>query len=381
MAIFHLSAKIVSRGRGQSVVAKAAYNFRGELINEKTGERHNYRNTGEVLFSGIFAPKNAPAWAQDRQKLWSEVEKAETRKNSQLAREIEVALPHELTDKQREWLLKDFVRENFARHGMVADVSLHGPSKEGDGRNYHAHILLTMREIGPEGFGAKMRELNSRAQLEVWRERWEYLANRHLERHGHEARIDRRTLEAQGIDREPTIHEGVTATRLERNGIKTARGDINRSIEESNRHRERLETAHRATALAIEEIERKHGARMAATLYDRADMASMQRDAMRHMKDALKEREKREKKDRRKKEEEAREVEKRREKQPDKEKRGEDRPRSAEQEKSEHRRATTEQTDSKQRSQGLEEIREMRDKLLDTGTSKRNRDDGSERER
>jgi len=240
VAIYHFSAKIVSRSQGQSSVAKAAYNSRSLLENEQTGERHDYRYKGEVLFSGIFAPKNAPDWVKDREALWSAVEKRETRKNSQLAREIEMALPHELTGKQREFLVKDFVRENFVRKGMVADVAIHGPDPGGDDRNYHAHILLTMREIGPEGFGAKMRELNGRAQLEDWREKWERLANRHLERHGHEARIDRRTLEAQGIDREPTVHLGHTASQFEREGVQTERGDLNREIVERNREREQL---------------------------------------------------------------------------------------------------------------------------------------------
>jgi len=244
VAIYHLSAKIVSRSRGQSAVAKAAYNAHDLLTNEKTGERHDYRRKGEVLFSGIFAPKNAPEWAQDRQALWSAVEKREKRKNSQLAREIEISLPHELTQEQREYLIKDFVRENFVRKGMVADVALHTPHPDGDPRNYHAHVLLTMREIGPEGFGAKLRDLNSKAQLEAWREKWEHIANRYLERFGHEARIDRRTLEAQGIDREPTVHVGPTATQFEREGVQTERGGINRQIEERNQQREELRAQH-----------------------------------------------------------------------------------------------------------------------------------------
>jgi len=244
VAIFHLNAKIVSRAKGQSAVAKAAYNAHDLLTNENTAERHDYRYKGEVLFSGIFTPKYAPDWVQevtkDRAALWSAVEKAETRKNSQLAREIEIALPYELTDKQREYLVKDFVRENFVRHGMIADVAIHKPAPKGDQRNHHAHILLTMRELGPDGFAAKMREFDSKAQLTEWREKWEHLANRCLERFGHAVRIDHRTLEAQGINREPTSHVGPTATDFERDGVKTARGDINREIEERNRQRMQL---------------------------------------------------------------------------------------------------------------------------------------------
>jgi hypothetical protein len=237
VAIFHLSAKVLTRSKGQSAVAKAAYNSRSALQNDNTGERHDYRYKGAVLFFGIFAPKAAPAWAHDRQELWSAVEKTETRKNSQLAREIEIALPHELDGKQRENLVKDFLRENCIRKGMIADVALHAPAPDGDNRNFHAHILLTMREIGPEGFGEKMRHLNSKAQLEQWRENWERLANRHLERHGHTVRIDRRTLKAQGIEREPIKHIGPTATQLEREGKKSERGNINRGIAKRNREK------------------------------------------------------------------------------------------------------------------------------------------------
>lgn len=212
-----------------------------------------------MTFEGIFAPKDAPEWARDRERLWSEVEKAETRKNSQLAREVQIALPHELTEEQRQQLLTDFVRENFVRKGMVADVAIHAPDREGDDRNHHAHVLLTMREIGPNGFGAKLRELNSKGQLETWRENWARTANRYLERHGHEARIDHRSLAEQGIDREPTTHNGPTATQMEREGEASERGDINREIEARNRERERLEIAARAVGRELTELAPEEG--------------------------------------------------------------------------------------------------------------------------
>lgn len=229
MAIFHMSAKTVSRGKGQSAIAKAAYNSRDKIRDEQTGEMKDYSRAAGVVFSGIFAPKNAPAWARDRAVLWNEVERAEKRKDAQLAREITLGLPHELTDEQRRQLVTDFVREQFMRRGMIADVVIHAPSGKGDDRNHHAHVMLTMREIGPEGFGPKVREWNSREQLESWREAWERTQNRYLERHGHAARVDRRTLEAQGIDREPTTHLGPHAHAMERQkGIETERGAIHR---------------------------------------------------------------------------------------------------------------------------------------------------------
>ena len=255
MAIFHFPVSIVSRGKGQSAVAKAAYNAREKLENEKTGELHDYTRAEGLAFSGIFAPKDAPDWVQDREKLWSEVERVENRKNSQLARSIEIGLPHELTEEQRRQLVTDFVRENFVRHGMIADVAIHRPDRDGDERNHHAHVLLTMREIGPDGFGAKRREWNSKEQLETWRENWARTANRYLERHGHEARIDHRSLEAQGIDREPTQHLGPKATQLERSGEQSERGDINRDIEARNRERERLQIEARAVGRELTEVE------------------------------------------------------------------------------------------------------------------------------
>lgn len=229
MAIFHLSAKTVSRGKGQSAIAKAAYNARDKIRDEQTGELKNYARFSEVVYSAIFAPKDAPAWTRDRQTLWNEVERGEKRKDAQLSREITLGLPHELTADQRRQLLTDFVREQFVRPGMVADVNIHAPGGKGDDRNHHAHILLTMREIGPDGFGPKVREWNSRERLEKWREAWERTQNRYLERHGHAARVDRRTLEAQGIDREPTTHLGPQAFAMEqRKGMETERGAIYR---------------------------------------------------------------------------------------------------------------------------------------------------------
>jgi ATP-dependent exoDNAse (exonuclease V) alpha subunit len=258
MAIFHMSAKTVSRGKGQSAIAKAAYNSRDQIRDEQTGQVKDYARTAGLMFSAIFAPQDAPAWTHDRAALWNAVELAEKRKDAQLAREITLGLPHELTDQQRKQLVTDFVREQFQRKGMVADVNIHAPGGKGDDRNYHAHILLTMREVGPEGFGPKAREWNSREQLENWREAWERTQNRYLERHGHEARVDRRTLEAQGIDREPTTHLGPHAHGMEqRKGIETERGNIHRdtftSEQETAKLKRELALVERQIAAAVRE--------------------------------------------------------------------------------------------------------------------------------
>jgi MobA/MobL family len=233
MAIFHLTVKSVSRGKGQIAVAKAAYNAREKLLDERTDQTKDYTSQGEVLFSAIFAPKDAPEWVNDRAALWNAAERAERRKDAQLALEIEVALPHELTDEQRKWLVTDFVREQFTRKGMVADVNIHPPPREpeeGKQPNHHAHILVALREAEPDGFGKRIcnsQSFESNAhQVEQWREKWEQTVNRHLERHGLEERIDRRTLEEQGIDREPTTHRGPTVDAMERRGIETERGEM-----------------------------------------------------------------------------------------------------------------------------------------------------------
>ena len=236
MAIYHFTARIVSRGKGQSAVHKAAYNARTQLQDERHGlKTRDYRSEGEILFSGIFAPKHAPEWVQDREQLWNRAEAAEQRKDAQLAREIEIALPHELTDQQREGLVKDFVREQFVRRGMVADVAIHAPDRDGDERNHHAHILLTTRALDGDGFAAtKDRDWNSKALLQEWRERWDRTANRYLERFGHAARIDHRTLAAQGIDREPTVHLGPHVAAMEARGLETGRGEQLRDITTRN---------------------------------------------------------------------------------------------------------------------------------------------------
>jgi len=262
MAIFHFAAKVVSRAKGQSVIAKAAYNSREELTEERTGEVKDYTRAEGLLFSGIYAPAKAPAWAHDRAQLWNAADRAEKRKDSQLAREYEVALPHELTDEQRRFLVQDFIRENFARKGYAADVSVHAPDREGDERNYHAHILVTDRRLEADGFAIDKKERQQskaemKAELEALRESWERTTNRHLERHGIDARIDRRSLKDQGIDKEPTQHLGPYATQLEREGEESERGNVNRDIEARNQAREEAQRDYEATHAAREQWEEK----------------------------------------------------------------------------------------------------------------------------
>lgn len=242
MAIYHLSAKVVSRGKGHSSVAAAAYQSRSMLVDERTGERHNYsRKAGELLFEGIYAPKDAPDWTHDRAKLWNHVEAFERRSDAQLARSFDIALPHELTVEQSRYAIQDWVRDNFMRKGLIADVAIHAPGVEGDVRNVHAHVLVVMRKLDGTEFAVRKERAATveerKDELEALRASWERIGNRHLERHGFEPSLDRRSLLDQGAHREPSIHLGKDAMALERDGMPTDRGDINRAISAENERR------------------------------------------------------------------------------------------------------------------------------------------------
>ena len=237
MAIYHLSAKVISRGQGRSAIAAAAYRA-GELITcERTGLTFDYRRKKEVAYRNILAPKNAPAWIRVRSRLWNEVEKAEKRRDAQLCREIELALPHELPRKAQIAILEEYVFKQFVKEGMVADIALH--AKEG---NVHAHILLTLRHLTPDGFGQKCRTWNTTDMIEDWRHAWASHANRKLSAVGSTARIDHRSLEDQGIPRLPTVHEGVNRHMVGR-GFPSFRQELNRLIKEDNMKTEQTTTS------------------------------------------------------------------------------------------------------------------------------------------
>ena len=229
MASYHLSVHPnVSRGRGQSLVRTAAYNARTRLTDERTGQVWDYRHLGAVLFEGIYAAK-APDWARELGQLVNGIEHGEKRRDAQLAMNIDIALPHEQTLEQNRRLLQDFVREQFMRRGYAAHAVIHAPEPGGDPRNVHAHVLVTLRQIGPLGFASTKPEQQERyrnrsAFVEQLREKWEQLANRHLARNGIDARIDRRTLKAQGEEREPQQHRGPAVTAMQRRSQVEALG-------------------------------------------------------------------------------------------------------------------------------------------------------------
>ena len=218
MAVYHVSVKTVSRSAGRSATGASAYRAGERIEDQRTGLIHDYTRKGGVVSSDLVLPADAPEWARDRAALWNAAEQAETRKNSTVAREFEVALPDELSPEQRRELAMAFAREIVDRHGCAADVSIHEPGKEGDNRNHHAHILVTTRRLEASGFTEKTRELDDKKTKEVdrWRERFAVLQNERLREAGSAARVDHRSLRDQGIDRAPTVHLGPAASGYER---------------------------------------------------------------------------------------------------------------------------------------------------------------------
>jgi len=242
LAIYHLSIKIITRGEGKSAVAAVAYRAGETIKNEYDGIIHDYTKKGGVVHTEIMLPYHAPAEYAYRAILWNAVEKIEKQCNSQLAREIEIALPVELTEEQNISLARRFVKEQFVSAGMCADVCLHD---KGDG-NPHAHIMLTMRPFNDDKtWGAKIKKVNKkpvyttdwndRDKAEEWRKAWAAYCNTALRLNGHAAVVDHRSYERQGVEQVPTVHMSVAASQMEKRGIRTERGDMNREIAVTNK--------------------------------------------------------------------------------------------------------------------------------------------------
>ena len=244
--MYHLQVKPISRSDGRSATAAAAYRSAQLIVDARTGEVHDYEAKGDVVHSEVALPAGAPAWANDRAALWNAAEAAEKRKDARVARDYEVAIPKELSLAQGIDLVRDFAHELVERYDVAVDFNVHKDDlRSWDGtakgwQGYHAHILSSTRKLGPDGFGAKAAiELGDRdrkaiglgsgaAEISFIRERWEIVANRHLEQAGVLQRIDRRSLKDQGIDRDPTVHLGPEVTALERKGVTSRLGDLNR---------------------------------------------------------------------------------------------------------------------------------------------------------
>lgn len=280
MASYHLCCKVISRGQGRSATAAAAYRAAERIYDRRTGLEHDYERKRGVVRSEVLLPRDAPELYRDRGELWNAVEAAETRSNSRLSREFEIALPRELSRDEQFELARGWAERELVSRGMCADVCMHD---RGDG-NPHAHIMATTREAGPDGFGAKNRGWDDKALLVDLRKSWEREQNRALERSYERDRtpeaersyVDCRSYAERGIDREPTRHEGPAVRAIEAREMGrcrdegreyepvTDRARENEAVRERNamaeRIREAIERAHqrmRELAQRLRELSRE----------------------------------------------------------------------------------------------------------------------------
>lgn len=237
IAIYYFNVKIVSRGKGASAVAKAAYISGEKIKNEYDRVTHDYRKKREIVHKEILLPDNAPPHFKKRSVLWNAVEKSETRKNSQTARHIDAALPVEILRIEQIDLVRKFCQQCFISRGMCADFAIHD---KGDG-NPHVHILLTTRKVDESGFTKKERAWNDKALLIEWRKLWADWCNHKLYFVSDE-RIDHRSYAARGIDKLPQKHLGAAACAIEKKGYRTDKGGYNRLVilENTNAEIEKL---------------------------------------------------------------------------------------------------------------------------------------------
>jgi Ti-type conjugative transfer relaxase TraA len=239
MAIYHLHVKVIGRKSGSSAVASAAYRSGSRLRDERLDRSHDFSAKRRVVHSEVMLPENAPEAWSDRERLWNDVEAFEVRKDAQLAREVEFAIPREMTQAQGIELARDFVRGEFVDRGMIADLNVHWDMAEDGIAKPHAHVMLTMRAVDENGFGQKVRDWNRTEMVARWRERWAELANERLAELDIDARIDHRSLEAQGIALEPQSQIGAPAKRIENRGIagqgiEADRAEMHREIARGN---------------------------------------------------------------------------------------------------------------------------------------------------
>ena len=259
IAIYHCNISIVSRGKGKSAVAAAAYRSGEKLTNEWDGMTHDYTRKGGVVHTEIMLPPHAPPSFSDRSTLWNSVELYEKAGNAQLAREIDAALPIELSREEQIRLVREYCSSQFVSRGMCVDYAIH----DTDSGNPHCHIMLTMRPLDERGtWTAKSKKeydldesgerirlpsgrykthkvdltgWNNKDNTLLWRKAWADFTNDFLERNGSPERIDHRSNAERGIDEIPTVHMGVAACQMEKKGIATEKGELNRSIQKTNR--------------------------------------------------------------------------------------------------------------------------------------------------
>ncbi|MBI6794985.1 MobQ family relaxase [Pseudomonas syringae] len=254
IAIFHASTKPIARSAGRSSVAAAAYRSGTELVDMRTGLVHDYTRRGGVVSTEIMLPDGTSA---ERNALWNAAESAEKRKDGRTGREWVIALPAELDDGARQELASAFGIELATRYGVAVDLAIHLPDREGDNRNHHAHVMTTTRQVCRDAAGLLVMGEKSTIELSDTKRRgmglgsgadevvairqlWERMANRALENAGSDARIDSRSLKAQGLDREATTHLGPVASDMERRNKASDRGDGNRQVAANNALREQI---------------------------------------------------------------------------------------------------------------------------------------------
>jgi hypothetical protein len=261
IAIYHCSIKVFSRGKGASSVAKAAYRAAEIIKNEYNGITSDYTYKTGVIHKEILLPDHAPAEYSNRAILWNAVEQSERYKTAQLARELEISLPVELSREQNISLARKYVQRHFVDKGMCADLCVH--DKE-DG-NPHFHLMLTMRPIEADGnWGQKSRNINGekiptvdwneRHKAEEWRKAWADMLNQHLEQNGFAERVDNRSFKRQGVDKLPTIHMGVAASQMEKRGIATDKGNHNREVININKEMRQIRARIRKLEIGIDEM-------------------------------------------------------------------------------------------------------------------------------
>jgi hypothetical protein len=242
---YHCRVKMIGRSQGRSVVAAAAYRTGLSLRDEELNQTFDFTRRSGVETWFTLAPAAAPDWVtSDVERLWNSASEKDTRVNSQLGREVELALPASISKEQRWAVAREFSQALVDRYGVAVTAAIHEPSSSGDDRNHHLHALMTTRQITAEGLGKKTRVLDDRIsgpkEITWIRECAADIINDALERAGLDERVDARSFEARGIDREPTQHLGPSATEIERQGRGSERGERNREIEERNDNIDRL---------------------------------------------------------------------------------------------------------------------------------------------
>jgi ATP-dependent exoDNAse (exonuclease V) alpha subunit len=304
VAIYFLRTTSVARGAGRRATAAAAYRAGERLRDERSGLLYNYTNRKDVVHTAIFLPAHlagaADDWAQSRERLWNTAERAEKRSGSRVAREYQVALPHELNRAQQVALARAFAHELSERYRVAVDLAVHAPRPDGDPRNFHAHLLTSTREVLPRGLGARTgldmsgserqrRELPPhREELRALRERWGILTNEALRQANIEARVDHRSYAERGIDREPTPFIPIASIKMERRGVRSEVADRIRA-EYRQRVAARLERARGASPAGAKPADAEEVRRQAreAWLRLRAGHAASESENTRHEREAL----------------------------------------------------------------------------------------------